>query len=207
MPTTTEVEKATKTLNALLDTRDQLIGRAAKLSADRQAVAYAAHTGDKAAKERLRKINDETVLHNAEIESVDAAIAEANARLAAAKDAEAQVADRANAEQLRIKASRLVELALIVDDAFADVISASTEMKEVLSEMHNLGCASPSHDQLRVMAVLVAKSAVMQIPFCAREWEYLAPNQRKTFKSIVSGWHAQVASNIAARLGEQKEVA
>ena len=200
---TTEVETAT--LNDLLDQREQLIARSSKLASDRQAIAYAAHTGDKGAKERLRKINDETVLHNVELESVDAAIAEATKRLEAARRDEAVAADREQAEQLRARMMRLVELAAIVDDAFADVISASVEMKSLASELHTLGCNSPSHDQLRVISTIVAKSYMMQIPFCAREWEFIAPNQRRTMAVAAAGWQAQIENNIAQRLGEQPQ--
>jgi hypothetical protein len=200
----TAVETATKTLNDLLDQRDQLIGHSAKLVTDRQAIAYAAHAGgDKGAKERLRKINDETVLHNAELESIDAAIIEANARLVIAQADEAQQADRANAEQLRIKASRLSELASIADDCFQDLIGATNEMHSLLNEIHALGCPAPSHEQLRVFSVVAVKTHIMNIPGCAREFDHLAPNQRKTFENIVTGWRDMIEGNIAARLGEQ----
>ena len=114
----TDVETAT--LNDLLDQRDQLTGRSAKLAADRQAIAYAAHTGNKEAKDRLRKINDETVFHNVELESVDAAIAEANARLEAARQVEAQTADREQADQL---ARHDDETGHAIDAAFIDLIA------------------------------------------------------------------------------------
>jgi hypothetical protein len=70
-------DQATKVLNSLLDQREQLLGRVAKLASDRQACAYSAHTGDKQARDKLRKLNDDAVLANAEIEGIDSAIAEA----------------------------------------------------------------------------------------------------------------------------------
>lgn len=198
---TTEVEVATKTLNDLMDQRDQLIGRSARLVADRQAVAYVAHTGDKGAKERLRKINDETVLHNAELEGIDAAIVEANARLAATKQAEASAADRVNAQQLKQAAARLVELGAIIDDCFADIISASTELREVINKIHGLGSNAPTHDQVRVLGALAMKTALMGTPW-AKEFEHLAPGSRRSFAATCNGWSEMLAGNIAARLGE-----
>ena len=68
---TTDVEAATKTLNDLLDQKDALVARANRLAADRASVAYAAHAGkDKAAMERLRKVNDTAVTYNVERESL-----------------------------------------------------------------------------------------------------------------------------------------
>jgi hypothetical protein len=202
-----EVEHAEKMLNELLDKREMLIARSAKLAADRQAVAYAAHTGDKAARDKLHKINDSTVIHNAELESIDAAIAEASARLQAAQRDEALAADRANAAQLREHLNRFVELGLFIDDAFADVIGASAEMNAVLAKINALGCPSPNSNQMRVMGTIAVKTAVMQIPWTAKEWEHLAPGQRKSFKDIIGGWRDMIAGNIAARLGEQQEKA
>jgi hypothetical protein len=65
-------EHSTKALNDLLDPREQHIGHAAKLAADLQKISFSAHTGDAKARDRLRKLNDESILHNAELESVDA---------------------------------------------------------------------------------------------------------------------------------------
>jgi hypothetical protein len=200
---TTEVEQATTTLNSLLDQRDELVARAAKFNADRQAVAYAAHTGDKTAQDKLRKLNDETVLHNAKLEGIDAAIAEANSRLASAQRNEAATSDREQAEALRAKLNRFVELALLCDDCILDFLGAAKELQSTLDDIHALGCASPNSAQMRVLATLAIKSFVMQIPWTAKEWEHLAPNQRKTFRELAENWAAQISQHINTRLGEQ----
>lgn len=203
---TAEVENATKTLNGLMDQREQLVARSNKIISDRQAISYAAHAGnDKGAKERLRKLNDETLLHSAELESMDAAIAEANSRLAAAQQAETQAADRANAEALRIKLARFKELGFILDDCFADFASAASEMKDVLGQMHQLGAASPSQEQLRVLGALAVKTGLLSGPW-SKEFDPIAPNQRKSFKALVAGWSAMIEqNNIAHRLDEQQQ--
>jgi hypothetical protein len=97
----TTSDAAQATLNTLLDDKDVLIGRSAKLKSAREAVSYAAHTGDVKAKERLKAINDELLLVNAEMESIDAAIAESARRLDTAKKDDAIAADRANADNSR----------------------------------------------------------------------------------------------------------
>jgi hypothetical protein len=203
---TTEVETATKTLNDLMDTRDQLVGRSAKLVSDRQTVAYAAHTGDKGAKERLRKINDESMLHNAELESVDAAIVEATNRLAAAQRDEALAADRANALALRTQLEKFVTLGEVLDDCFVDFKSAAIELKQVVDEIHRLGCATPDNQLFKVNADLAFKTAVQGTPFWSQDFPTLRSHERKTFKSLVDNWAAQIERNITARLGtEQKQ--
>jgi hypothetical protein len=204
MTTNTNTETATKNLNQLMDQRDQLVARTAKIVADRQAISYAALTGnDKATKEKLRRINDESVLHSAELESVDAALVEATKILNAAQRNEASVADREAAEALRIALSRFAELASILDDCIFDFVGAANEMDVTLGTIHSLGCPSPNVSQLRVLGTLAVKSFVMQIPWTKKEWEHLAPNERRTFKGLVTSWRAMIESNINARLGTE----
>jgi hypothetical protein len=71
---------------------------------------------------------------------------------------------------------------------------------------HSLGCPAPSFEQLRVLGAIAVKTALMSIP-CgwSKEFEMVPPNQRRTFKSLVSGWAAQIDSNIAQRLSDEKE--
>jgi hypothetical protein len=199
----TTTEQATKTLNELQDTREQLVARAAKLASERQKLSYSAHTGDKASKEKLRRINDESVLFNTELESIDAAIAEATSRLSAAQHHEAIAADRAQAELLKQHLAKFIELGMIVDDCFADLLSASTEMKETLLKMHQAGCPRPTYDSFRVNALNALKACVMQIPWAEREWEFLPPHLRKSFAKLVAEWAVPIEHNISARLGAQ----
>jgi hypothetical protein len=205
---TTETDKAEKVLADLLDQKDELIARAGRLAADRQRLAFAAHTNtDKAAKERLRKINDETILFNCELEGIEAAIAEATQRLEAAKR-EADIAkDRADAEQLRDTIKELVELGTEIDAALADATAHIAAIPELLYKIHALGCANPSHEQFRVLGAQAVKTALMQLSLFNREFEHLSPNQRRTFESIVQSWQTMILSNIAARLGTNSEEA
>jgi hypothetical protein len=193
----TEIENAEKTVRDLEDKRQHLIQNANELADERQRVSFAAHTGDGKARARLDKINSEVATQ----------ASEANARLEAARRNAAAAADREAALQLREKLKRFVELGLIVDDAFADAVSASTEMNDLLPELTALGATSPNANQLRVLGLIATKTAVMQIPWAAREWDFLAPNQRKSFRTIVEGWAATIESNIAIRLGERREEA
>ena len=101
---------------------------------------------------------------------------------------------------------KFLELGLIVDDAFADVVSASNEMREVLDKMRALGVTSPTHQQFNVLGLIATKTAVMSVPWSGggREWEFLAPNQRKSFKTCTIGWSEMIERQVADRLGEKK---
>ncbi len=202
-----EIENAERDLNNIEEQREALFSRAKLLSKQREQVAFAAHTGDKAAKARLSEINVEDTSLAANVASVEAALTVARANLKAAQVAEALAADKANALAVRELNKNFLELGLIVDDAFADVISASAEMREVLDKMRALGVTSPTHQQFNVLGLIACKTAVMHVPWSAggREWDFLAPNQRKTFKSIASGWCEMIERQVAERLGDDKQ--
>lgn len=199
---TTELEQATATLNDLLDQRDQLVGRIAKLTADRQGISYAAHTGNKDAKDRLRKLNDQTVINNIELETIDAAIAEANQRLDAAKSAEAQAAEVADAQALQVKLAKFKELGEVLDDCFVDFRTAALEMKQVVDDIHRLGCAIPDNQLYKVNCDLAFKTAVQGTPFWNQDFPAMRSHERKTFRSLVVSWGSSIEAHINAKLGE-----
>jgi chromosome segregation ATPase len=199
------VEHCEKIAADLQDQRDALIGRIKTLGTQREAVSYAAYTGNKDAKAKLDKINIEASTIGHEIVSIEAAIAEAEKRLNTAKAAEAQAADRTNALKLRDKLAKFRELGAVLDDCFTDFKSAGFEQKQVLDDIHNLGQPTPSAQQYRVLCEVALKTAVQGTPFWSQDFPAMAPNQRKTFKSIGDAWCEVIEANIAARLGEQKK--
>jgi hypothetical protein len=203
---TFDIEKANRDLNNLEEQRNSLFSRAKLLSKERDQIAFAALTaGDKKAKEKLRDINLEDVGLAANIASVEAALTVARANLKAAQVAEAQASDKANALALRGKLAKFVELGMILDDCFADFKSAALEMKTVVDDIHALGCATPDNQLFRVNCDLAFKTAVQGTPFWSQDFPALGHSQKKTFKSLVDSWSANIEANIAARLGEDKK--
>jgi hypothetical protein len=203
-----DIEKAEKIVRDLEETLESLLGRTKVLEVQRRQISYAAHTGDQKARTKLNQINAEAATHGGEIESVNAALAEAQARLAAVHRAEALAADKAAALQLRAKAARFKELGEVLDDCFADFKSAAIEMKTVLDDIHRLGCASPTHELFKANGDRAFKTAVMGTPFWTQDFPFLAPGERKSFRSLVAAWTSAIENNVALRLGEkQKEAA
>lgn len=203
----TDVENAIAIIKRFDDKRRALIEKNVELADERQRIAFLAHSGDKKARARLDAINSEASIYVSELQSIEAAGREANNRLDTAQRAEAMAADKAAALQLREKLAKLTELGLIIDDCFADLNSAGTEMKEVLNAIHSLGCPSPTHEQLRVLGALALKTALQGTPIWAKEFEPIPPNQRRTFRSLVIGWQDMIERNIEQRLGEKKDAA
>ncbi|SHK94303.1 hypothetical protein [Bradyrhizobium lablabi] len=203
-----DIEKATRDLNSIEEQREALISRAKLLNKQREAVAFAAHTGDAKAKEKLRTINLEDIGLASNIASVGAALVVARANLAAAQRAEAQAADRAKAEQIAGLNAQLKEQLEDADAALVDAMASVLAAKELLSQLHNLGVASPSDQMFRVNAVTCIKTAIQELPSpYINDFEFarLAPLQKKHFKNLAAAWCDQITNQIAARLGENKE--
>ena len=201
----TETEQAAATLAKLEDKRKQLIEQNIELADERQRISFDAHAGnDQKARARLDKINAAFIAHTSEMASLESAIVEAQARLDASKSTEALQQDREQAKELRLALNRFHELGLIVDDCFADLTSATLEMKIVLDKMHQLGAPNPSSEQVRVLGAQAVKTALMQTPW-AKEFDPIAPNQRRSFKSLVDGWRDMLMPSITRRTGEEKQ--
>jgi hypothetical protein len=197
-----QVEQAEKTLADLMDQKDELVARAKKLTTDRANLAYSAHTGDKGAADKLRKANDATITFNIELEGIDAAIVEATKRLDIAHRAEAASIDRAQAQQLKQAAAKMVQLGELLDDCWTDMIGAANELRDLVNTIHGLNSSTPNHDQVRVLGVLCMKTGLMQTLW-AKEFEHIAPNQRRSFSQTTGSWAATIEQSIAARLPEQ----
>lgn len=200
---TTEIEHAERDLNNLEEQREAIFSRTKLLDKQREQIAFAAHTGDKKAKDRLKEINTEAASQGQDIASVEAALTVARNNLNAAKAKEARAADRAQAEQLHAKAAQLKELGEGLDDCFADFHSMAIEMKQLLDDIHQLGCAAPTHIQLKVFGEICLKTAVMGTPFWTQDFPFLPPNQRKTFASIVTQWVATINANAELDLAKK----
>jgi chromosome segregation ATPase len=201
-------DKAAKTIASLEDQRELLLGRQNKLNAERQRIAYATHAeGDAKARSRLDKINLEFATFASELQSIDEAIREANARLNAARQTEAMAADRANAEQLLDKLKQFKEQGEILDDCFADFRSAAIEQKKLLDDIHALGQAAPTAQQYRVYCEIALKTAVQSTPFWSQDFPAMAPSQRKSFRDVCNAWVEPIMHRLNALLGDQKDKA
>jgi hypothetical protein len=104
-----DTEQANHVLNNLRQKRDALVARGIELAEERQHVAYGAHTGDAAARKKLDTINREAALHDSELRSLDAAIAEAGKRVEAQRASEEQAQAREVAKELLARADAIVE--------------------------------------------------------------------------------------------------
>jgi chromosome segregation ATPase len=205
-PEPTDVDVAARLVVELQAKRTAAVDRVTAIAEERKSVALAAHTGDTAARKRLDALNLESTTIGAEIEGLDAAIAEAGDRLATAEAAEALEADRARARELRHALAEFTEHGRKLDEAMAAVVAESNALRTALHKMHSLGCEYPTDALALVNCRLAIGTALMQTPW-KREFEHLAPGQRRTFGEIIRGWVERIEPTIARRLGETQDEA
>lgn len=196
-----DVETAERIVADLAAKRDILTARGADLSSERQAIAYAAHTGDKAARKRLDAVNAESAGLAAEAESLDAAIAEANIRVIAAQEAAALAEDRERARELRATLADFRQCGRSLSETMARLVADSVRLQELLTKINALGAANPSHAQLNVLGQLALLTALRQTPW-GRDFEPVAPNSRTDFEKLTAGWAAMIDATVSRRLGE-----
>jgi hypothetical protein len=205
---TDEVNKAERICSDLQDQRQKLLDKIKTLGEQREQVSYAAHTGDKAAKAKLDRINVESSTIGHEVVGVEAAIAEADRRLAAARKAEALALDHERATQIAELSAKFKEELGNADDALSDAVSSILEARKLLEEMHTLGVTSPTDAMFRINAVAVLKTSLQLLPNAyVNDFEFmrLAPSQKKSFRPLADAWGATIANQIAARLPTDKD--
>jgi hypothetical protein len=198
----TTVKEAEATLTELNAKRESLVAHVHELEHKRQAISFRAHTGSKTERSKLDHINKEAVTQSYELSSLDAAIAEATTRLADARLHEAQVADRAQAQQLRDAVETFVVHGRALDAALQEMARRGQALRETLNEIHTLGCPFPSHSQLDALGALALKHSLM-----ASTWKFafetIPPKDRHNFSGLVEGWARRIEeSSITPRLKE-----
>jgi predicted translin family RNA/ssDNA-binding protein len=148
-----EVAQAEKTLNTLRDKREMLVACGVELGEERTRLAFAAHAGDDPkARARLDEINREAALHDSELRSLDAAIAEAAVRVERAQRAEAQAADKASALALRKTVNEIGECMHYADTHLDKAIVALNAVHTALDQIHASGSDFPTHMQFAANA-------------------------------------------------------
>jgi hypothetical protein len=203
----TEVEKCEATIRDLERKREACVKRGTELNDERAAVALDAHTGDAKAAKRLAAIHTAIATHGSELASIDAAIKAATERLRQAQVIEAREQDKVSAEALREVVSRLGERMRKADKYFAAAIGELNAAHAELEQVHVLGSAFPTQQQLAVNAIMALQTWLRQLPdHMHREFvPALPPNQRRTFTAFWARMAEPLARSIAARLGEPQQ--
>ena len=147
-----DVEIAEKTVATLTDKRDRAAARVTAIAEERKAIGFAVHAdNDKAARKRLDQLNADDAAMAGELQSLDAALVEAQARLGQAQQQAAEAAAKANAIELQKAVTEFRECATDLDAMLADLVECSSAMKTAVDRIHALGSPFPSHEQVHAL--------------------------------------------------------
>jgi hypothetical protein len=206
-----DVEQVEKVLAELRSKRDALVARGVELGEARQQVAFSAHTGDAAARKKLDAINREAALHDSELRSLDAAIAEAGTRVEAARHAEEQAQAREVAKELLARAHAIVEHARALDDAntvrVAEGAALSEELELLRALGQRIGVHVPNHQQLLAMGSRAERTTMALTPWAREVGEAIAPNERRNHTSYAVPWRDQIVKAAGVLMGDKQEAA
>jgi hypothetical protein len=182
----TDVEKAAQVVANLKAKKQDIVDLQFQFAQERQKIAYEAMTGDAKARKRLDEINKQAAVHGSELEAADAAIREAEMRLAAATAEEQRVAAIEAAREQRKLFDRLVERYLKLDEALETLVSQLRDISSEWNELQKGPVPSPNGQQFHVSTSLIVKSALMQTVL-RNEFPFLAPGERVTVETWFSG--------------------
>jgi hypothetical protein len=206
-----DIEQAEHVLNNLHQKRVALDARGVELGDQRLRLSFGAHTGDDKARKELDAINRESALHDAELRSLDCAIAEATARVNRAQAAEARKADQKRAAELRKHVDQLAEVPAFVDEHLAAALSGLLAYDRGVAELHNkFGVAFPTDIQTRLGMVAVLGTWLQQLP---KAWwneisagmRFRGPLERKTASSYFKQLEPGLRTAIKQRLGDAEQ--
>jgi hypothetical protein len=204
--------KAEQILCDLIAKRDAQFESGAKLADGRREIAFAAHTGDHAARKKLDALNHECATHLSELESLAAAVSEATVRLDAARRDEALKGERAKAHKVR----DIVAAASVRGPALAAAAAALRD--QLLSFEADL-------DQLRGLGVAVAQQRLVDLAMTRsisatlreaglNEFPIVPPHQRHSPAELVAGylrnplaWAEKTLGEVSGGSTERKEAA
>jgi chromosome segregation ATPase len=195
-------EQALATLQELERKRKALIEFRAADDAARRDIAFRTHAdGDKAARATLDKLNAAAARFDAELRSIEDALAVAQDNLQRARVVEAREQDKANAREVAKVVEALAEHGQVLDDALHDVVEAGANLRACLNRLHGLQVHHSSHEMLHSLGNLAIRTA-MTASIWSRYFETVAPRDRKSFVDVIAAWRASLMADVARRLGE-----
>jgi hypothetical protein len=174
----------------------------------RQEVSYDAHIGDAAAKKKLEAIIGQITTHDQQVLSAEAAIVEAQARLAAAGAAETQEITRANAVEISKINDSMREHGRELGDVLHDLVEAVSQLKTCFDQFNQRGVASPHSQQLKVNVVAAISGALSGLPyeFATLHFRFLPAHERPHADVLFRKWHAAIEDRyVRPHLGEAEQ--
>jgi hypothetical protein len=196
---------------------DELEAKAAGLAASRTSderelaeISFAAQVAeDQKSAARLETLKARIVKRGVDAKSLDAALAEAKRRLAAAQDAERLAEEHRVAEELLELSNMMREVGAKADKALKQFIEASNDLKKIIAATNQRALHNPSAQQLQSLGRRAILGELVNSPF-AKEFEHVAPRDRQSLALVTEAWASAIERYVSQKLnqgGDAKDVA
>jgi hypothetical protein len=201
-----DVEQAKHVLNNLRQKRDALDSVRNERDAERTKLSFAAHTGDKAARARLDKLNAEAAIDDSERRSLDSAVSEAATRVEKAQAAEARKEARRKAAEMRKHVDELAEVFPYLDRHLEEAARAFVAIDRGFAQLRQSG-VGPSDAQFRLGLTSVVEAWAMRLPKHVHNQlrdgvRFLPPAERHTASEYWARVRASLDNQISQAAGE-----
>lgn len=156
-----------------------------EISRERTAVALAAHMGSAPDRARLDELNREGAILAGEIEGLEAAIAQAKARIAEAEANAAAEVDRGKRWEVVGLADEIRGHGERIDALWRNSIEEYDALQSKLQQIVQLGVGRPTQQQVKVAC---QRALVAAFIGSALQFQIIAPNERHTMADLVNSW-------------------
>jgi hypothetical protein len=185
----------------------------AELGRERASIAFDAHAGSKSARTRLDRIHDEYSRADSELLSLDAAITEAQSRVASAEAALATAHKASQAKEILDLLPALRNHGTGLDRAAANVLAEYEALQAVIRQIRILSERQYDDVGLPRDSSPVVSEALLRVS-CRRAVEaalvgtdletmHLAPPDRHTCYELASAWAERAAAWARRFVGEE----
>ena len=167
----------------------EAVAKQGRLAAEVRKIAFAAFgQNNEAARTKVDALNKERAELEQHVDSLAAAIVEAERRLTSARQQADWSAEHAKAAKVLVHLAKFREQGAELDRLLAEFAAGYLAFEATQREMSALGAGSPRLEQLRVLGRLVIVAALQGLPLTGLG-EHLSPAQRRTFAQLIeSGW-------------------
>jgi hypothetical protein len=169
--------------------------RQAEITRERNSIALAAHMGSASDRVRLDELNREGAILAGEIEGLEAAIAQAKAKIAEAEAAAISEIERGKRREVVGLADEIRGHGERIDALWRQSIAEYQQVETKLAEIVQLGVGRPSTRQVQVACQRALIAAFIGTPL---QFQLLAPNARHSISDLANSW-ASAAEAWAAR--------
>jgi hypothetical protein len=159
--------------------------RQAEISRERAGISLAAHMGSASDRARLDELNREGAILAGEIEGLEAALAQAKARIAEAEANAAAEVDRGKRREVAQVADEIRGHGERIDTLWRQSIEEYDGLQAKLQQIVQLGVGRPTQQQVRVACQRALLAAFIGSPL---QIEIIAPNQRHTVTDLANSW-------------------